>query len=253
MSRPPLNGVALTMDLDWAPDWAIEEAIHTCKRAEIPTTIFVTHDSPFIESLKNDPLFELGIHPNFLQGSSHGSSMGAALEFCLKLVPDASSMRTHSLVQSSQLFNLIGDNFSMIETDVSLLLPLHPSLRGTDIYVGKQQRRLSRLPYFWEDDTLAAFPNWDWSDPIPQGDGIRIFDFHPTFLSLNLADIGTYSRFKAAVGSRPFQSLSKDDFAPFINRKNGSRTALETLIAKTPVSAFCQISNLTYLYRELDQ
>lgn len=238
------------MDIDWAPDWAIEETLNICRLANVPVTLFVTHASPYIDSLRTDPLIEFGIHPNFLPQSSHGETQDEVLKFCMDLVPEATAIRSHALVQSSHLFNLIADRYPNIITDVSLLLPLHQNLQPTDLYAGDTLRRITRLPYFWEDDTLAAFPNWDWNNPIPDHAGLRIFDFHPTFVQLNLAEIRTYAAFKAAVGARPFQNLSRSDFEPFINSGAGCRSALEMLLRDIPASHFHCISEVTRQYRE---
>src|SRR5207244_3974947 len=72
--------------------------------SQVRATWFVTHMSPAISRLRRNPeLFELGIHPNFLPGSTHGDTPDAVLRHCRALVPDAVSMRTHCLVQSTLL------------------------------------------------------------------------------------------------------------------------------------------------------
>ena len=58
---------ALTFDIDWAPDWMIEEVASILIEHNVKTTWFVTHASPAIDKLRQMPeLFELGIHPNRL-------------------------------------------------------------------------------------------------------------------------------------------------------------------------------------------
>ena len=55
----------LTFDIDWAPDFAVEHCVDICKDNNTSAIFFATHESKIIESLKNDNLFEIGIHPNF--------------------------------------------------------------------------------------------------------------------------------------------------------------------------------------------
>jgi hypothetical protein len=72
--------VLLTLDIDWAPDAAIDFVAEILVSRGVKATWFVTHDSPGVRRLRARPdLFELGIHPNFLPGSSHGRSGEGAL------------------------------------------------------------------------------------------------------------------------------------------------------------------------------
>ena len=47
---------AVTFDVDWAPDPAIALCAELCRRRAIPATFFVTHDSPILAELAQDPL-----------------------------------------------------------------------------------------------------------------------------------------------------------------------------------------------------
>jgi hypothetical protein len=236
---------AITFDVDWAPDWAIERCIEMCRSYSVPATFFVTHPSPALQAIASDPLFELGIHPNFLPNSSHGSGMKEVLDHCLELVPFARSMRTHALVQSSLLFMVICDDYPSIETDVSLFLPNHRSLQPTELYLGYKGRRLVRLPYFWEDDVCAEWPHWSWESLAPASDGLRIFDFHPAYIALNTARMQGYRELKQALGSRRLYEVGPSDFAPYVNPGQGARTFLERLLQSVQPGEFKLISEIS--------
>ncbi|HEY8645027.1 MAG TPA: hypothetical protein VIL77_04030 [Gaiellaceae bacterium] len=63
----------LTLDVDWCPDSAIDDVAELLIERDVPATWLVTHTSPAIDRLRlRADLFELGIHPNFLPGSTHG-------------------------------------------------------------------------------------------------------------------------------------------------------------------------------------
>ncbi len=243
------SAVCLTFDIDWAPNWAINTCLDLCRQASVPATIFATHKEQYLEDILADPLFEVGIHPNFLPNSDHGDDLVTVLDHCIAMVPGARAMRTHALYQSSRLFEIIANDFLSIETDVSLLLPLHPNLGPTDIYMGSQLKRITRLPYFWEDDTMASFPNWDWSNPIPQLSGLRIFDFHPTFVALNLSQLDAYIEFKKSNKGRPLYDLQPADFEPYTSQEKGSKDALVELLNTTPRQSFKRISEITSIHR----
>ena len=87
---------ALTLDIDWASDDIIEDIAEYLLEKKVKATWFATHESQATEALKSYPeFFERGIHPNFFEGSSHGKTYEEVLEYCLKIVPEAISSRSH--------------------------------------------------------------------------------------------------------------------------------------------------------------
>jgi hypothetical protein len=236
---------AITFDIDWAPDWAIALCRDLCREAGVPATFFATHPSDILIELQADPLFEIGIHPNFLPGSSHGCSTEDVMAHVLALAPAARSMRTHALHQSTRIFAGILREFPQIAVDVSLFLPDHPGLDGTILHLGAD-RPLMRLPYWWEDDVAALTPGWEWTSRPRASTGLRIFDFHPVHVALNMADLGAYERLKARTDAR-LEALSQGDFAPFVNRGPGTRTYLEALLREASSVPFGRIGDLAGL------
>ena len=102
---------ALTIDIDWAPDFAIKKLADALIRHKVKCTWFVTHESPAIKELRNhSDLFELGIHPNFFPGSTHGNNEKEVLDYMVSIVPGAKTVRSHALLQSSRLLNLMNKN-----------------------------------------------------------------------------------------------------------------------------------------------
>jgi hypothetical protein len=222
------QGGAITFDIDWAPDFAIDWAADRLIEQGVRATWFVTHSSPAVDRLRNRPdLFELGIHPNLLPGSTHGARMEDVLRHCLELVPEARSMRTHSLVQSSPLLaHVIAE--TSIETDVSLFIPGHPGLQPVRYHLGGKM--LVRIPYFWEDDfeMECPDPDWDLGPRATYGTGIRIFNFHPIHIYLNGASLAPYAAVKQTV--RSLQECCEEDLAPHVRSAPGTQTAFVTLV-----------------------
>src|SRR3984957_2921405 len=148
---------AVTFDIDWAPDCAIDFAANLLGERGGKSTWFVTHLSPAVERLRSCPdLFELGIHPNFMPKSSHGVEPEQVLKTCMEFVPEAVSVRTHGLLQSGDLFDFVM-SLTPVTFDVSLF---HP--RALQVDVVKYERFgqiLWRVPYVWEDDyVMEALP-----------------------------------------------------------------------------------------------
>lgn len=241
------NKLALTFDVDWAPDWAIEDCLNICLKHNIPCTVFVTHSSSILKDLLSDPRIEVGIHPNFLEGSSHGSKTEEVLDFCFDLVPDATVMRTHNLVQTTQLFGTIADNYRKIEIDCSIFLPNHTGLRPVNMYYGITSRRITRIPYFWEDDHYAVDPdcNWDGSFKKPETIGYKVFDFHPIHVVSNMCSLESYSRLKKI---KDVINFSRKDIESIYNHQSGCKTFFERLISENLTGKFYTMSELVSNY-----
>jgi hypothetical protein len=194
--------LVITFDIDWAPDFAIDAVAAQLVDAGVRATWFVTHASPAVDRLRERPdLFELGIHPNFFAGSSHGDSIAAVLDHVMGLVPEARSVRTHGLCFSSRVMAaLAGD--PRLEVDSSVFLPGHPHLRPVTHRAAAGS--IVRVPYYWSEeyDFELADPAWS-LDPILDGDGLKVLDFHPIHVFLNSADAGPYRALKAAAPQLP--------------------------------------------------
>ncbi len=189
-----INSIVLTLDIDWAPDFMIDFAAEQLISHNVKATWFITHDSPAVKRLGDYPyLFELGIHPNFLPGSTHGQTPEEVLSHCMQLVPDAVSMRTHALIQSSPLLAQIMKETS-IKRDVSLFLPYHPNLQPVSYWW--EGRHLLRIPYFWEDDVEMQQPEPNWHFDSRFCGGVKIFDFHPVHVYLNSKNMMPYETLK---------------------------------------------------------
>jgi hypothetical protein len=217
---------AITLDVDWAPDDAIDDVAALLAERGVRATWFVTHESAAVDRIRERrDLFELGIHPNFAPGSTHGDSPEAVLSHCMALVPDARAMRTHGLVQSSALLALVRDR-TPVAVDASLFLPhantaeplSYPLATGT----------LRRVPYVWEDDAemYRAEPAWDAWALATRLRGLAVFNFHPVHVVLNSSDMAAYESLKR----RGLPEARRADFAALRAPGHGSGTAFESLL-----------------------
>ena len=246
-----MNDVVLTIDIDWAPDFAIDFVAEQLISRQLRATWFVTHMSPAIARLKRHPhLFELGIHPNFLSGSTHGDTPEAVLRHCMSLVPEASSMRTHLLFQSTQLLGQILAQ-GQITTDVSLFLPGTPYLRPVEWLCRK--RTLLRVPYFWADDfeMERSVPCWRLPPHLKVGEGLKVFAFHPIHVYLNSADSEIYQNLKRRVTK--ISEASPDVLNAFVQSGEGTYVLFKEVIAHLGARrhSLC-IQDIYHRWRELN-
>ena len=97
----------ITLDVDWAHDDVVGFAIGIVEDAGIQATWLITHESRWIDRLRQNPLFELGIHPNFnalLAGETGTpSTFEEVVRELLEIASHARSVRSHSLTCSSRL------------------------------------------------------------------------------------------------------------------------------------------------------
>lgn len=189
----------LTLDIDWAPDWMIDRVAEILTDNAVKATWFATHASPAVDRLKQrTDLFEIGIHPNCLPGSTHGNTEDETLSHMKALFPDADIMRTHGLYQSTAFLIKAATQFG-IRIDVSLLLCRAPHLSCHCIR--RSGMELWRVPFVWEDDIemFEKSPIWSISDPGLDTPGLKVFDFHPVHILLNTIDIRGYDRLKESV------------------------------------------------------
>ena len=186
------NQLFLTLDFDWASDEVLEESIFRLEQAGAEATWFVTHATPIIERLRENPRFELGIHPNFnflLEGQDNSGSAEEVVESLLELVPEAVSVRSHSMLQSSrilQLFRSLG-----LKYDCNHFIPAHT---GIVLRPWVDWNGMIRVPYFWEDDVAAAENFRSTPRELVTAPGLRVIDFHPIHIALNTRMLETYER-----------------------------------------------------------
>lgn len=215
--RGILDLFAITFDVEWAPDYAIDFVTSMLRKYRVKSSWFVTHDSKSLRCLREDrDLFECGIHPNFLTGSTHGDTEREVLKAVKAVVPEATVVRTHGLFQSSKLMGIMVKEFG-IEVDVSIFLANTPNIVPHSLRYDDSGKSLVRVPYFWEDDLewFNPAPCWHFSPADYAFPGLKIFNFHPLLIYANLHHAETYSRLKTKGN---YQFFGQGDIEPFRNK-----------------------------------
>lgn len=188
--------IALTLDVDWAPDWIIDSVAGRLVRAGVRATWFATHLSPAIARLQAAALFEVAPHPNFLSGSSHGDSPETVLRTVREWFPHATAVRTHSLFQSERLMQLM--TVHGFRVDCSLHLPQASHVVPHRLRFSTGGPWLTRVPHVFQDNMHMLGGGELGSDPLwLDTPGLKVMDFHPLHIALNSIDISAYERLKA--------------------------------------------------------
>lgn len=220
------DSLCLTFDIDWVCDEILSDTIDLVERSDAPATWFVTHDTPLLNRLRKNSKFELGIHPNFnniLSGSPdpvNGKKAEETIDKLLDIVPEAKSVRSHSMTQSSTLLQLFVDKG--LTHDCNHFIPHQAKieLRPWVLWNG-----LVKVPYFWEDDVAMIYgENLDDVFSLTNRKGLKIFDFHPIHVFLNTESMDRYEK------SRPFHRSPEQLLLHRNNDTPGARTALKKLL-----------------------
>jgi hypothetical protein len=217
--------VFLTFDIDWAHDEVLSDTIDLVERTDVAATWFVTHDTPLLDRLRGNPKFELGIHPNFnflLQGDDrNGRTAQEVVDRVRMIVPDALSIRSHSMAQSSQLLDLFAREG--LSHDCNHFIPAHVDI---ELKCWLLWNGMVRVPYFWEDDLACV--NADSASRNNMTDlvrrpGLRVFDFHPIHVFLNTEHLSRYQH------TRPLHD-KPDELIRQRHEGEGTRTLLMDLL-----------------------
>lgn len=176
------------MDVDWAHDDVLREALGIFAAADVPVTVFVTHDTPVLDEMRDDPLVELGIHPNFndlLNGTARkGDSAASRVEALRRVVPEANVVRNHSMCQTSYLMNLFADIGFTHEVNTLIMAHSGIALSAWRHWSGD----MTRVPTVFEDSLAGHLADgWDPARVLSHP-GLRVLNFHPVRLVLNACE-----------------------------------------------------------------
>lgn len=214
------KSVYVTMDMDWANDGVLADTIALVEKLDLPVCFFVTNDTPLLAKLRSHPLFTLGIHPNFLpqMNGQTAKNYRETLEEMTALVPETKVIRCHALVDATPI--LVAVREMGFEADMNLFIPFSS---GIELKSFTHFSGLRRLPFFFEDDAWAQEENHPSVEEhmLREADSLKIFNFHPIHLYLNMETMERYNR------AKPYYH-EFDRLAPFVNHgpETGARDFL---------------------------
>lgn len=179
------DAVFLTVDIDWACDEVLLDTIELMESAGVRATFFATNSTPLLGRLAQNPLFEIGLHPNFndiLRGTPQAGAMSAAqvVNNLASIVPGARSVRSHSLSWGDVISQAIR---SVGVTTVSN--SLIPEQSGIILKPYADWYGLVHAPYFYQDSACFYFSKNTPVKTLARREGLKVFDFHPIHVYLN--------------------------------------------------------------------
>jgi ubiquinone/menaquinone biosynthesis C-methylase UbiE len=212
--------LCLTADLDWASEWAVQTFLDFAAEFGVRPTVFATHRSAALDRALASGAAEVGAHPNFLDGSTHGSGVEAVVEHVCALYPEARVFRAHAFRDDTYITDAFARRGFTHDSNIGLYL--QPRLGPLEHHSG-----LVRFPVFWEDDIhFRNSGDWcvdHWIDAFLTP-GLKILNVHPFMFAVNATSVAHYQSQK-----RHIPTLGPADLAEAGHRGDGVQTFLRSL------------------------
>lgn len=186
----------LTFDVDFVTDVILEDTLTLLSDFDVRSTFFLTGPTSLLEGVRHNRNIDLGIHPNFnplLQGGNEKSGGAKAIvKRLLQIVPEALSVRSHSLAQSSRVHHLFAE--AGLTHDLNTFVPAGS---GNVVAPWTDWNGLVRVPFQWEDDhfclsTESATPEPSPIELVQKQSGFSVINFHPIHVYLNTESLKRY-------------------------------------------------------------
>jgi hypothetical protein len=168
--------LCITVDVDWAEDFALEYTLQLLSDHAATATIFATHQTSVLDGVDDDG-FEVGIHPEVDAGHQE------PIKNLLEMFPTAVGIRTHRLTDTAALRSFAFE--SGLQYDSNLYLPIR-----TPPFIDFSG--LVRVPFVWSDyAVIATGGDFDTGWNIPP-DLLWVIAVHPIHIYLNTESVDRY-------------------------------------------------------------
>lgn len=194
-----------TSDSDWYSDDCMLNLKQIFRQYATKLTVFATHKLPFDE----DQDTQIGLHPNFLPGSTHGNDVTEVFTHLRSIYPKAQTFRSHSYCDSQR----ITEEAAKLDFryDANLCLYLQQNIQPL-----KNCHGIIRFPSFF-DDNIHWFHNGTWDFELYKKQfltpGLKIINFHAFHLALNSPDFAYYQQHKSHLNQINKETIARLRFA----------------------------------------
>ena len=185
----------LSIDIDWAHDEVLEDTVNMIEQAGIKACFFVTHDTPLLSRLRDNPNFELGLHPNFdpLLRGEMGEGARDIIAKLTRIVPEATVLRSHAMTTSGRWLEVYREAGITHLSNYIMFGNRH-------IQPVRHINGLLEVPVYFADDGLLYQVSTDQVsfdinlDISVSLNGLQVYNFHPIHVFLNCENLNRYER-----------------------------------------------------------
>jgi SAM-dependent methyltransferase len=214
----------MTGDQDWASDAVVADFVDLFAGYGIRPTLFATNKSTLVDEQAAGGKIELGLHPNFLPGSTHGTDADGVITQVTEMYPGGRTFRSHGFVDGSYICRRFFEKG--IRYDSNLCLDLQPNIMPLRHVSG-----ITRFPTFWGDyaHLTNRADDWELERYLPAffSPGLKVFNFHPIHVAANVPNGAYYETIRTRTGS-----LSAAELEEVRYRGPGVRTFLIALLER---------------------
>lgn len=151
-----------TSDMDWAPEHKIGYLLKIFREHDTPLTPFITNPSEKIARRYRLMPHNVGLHPNFLPDSNHGSDMFKIIEHVVDMWPAARCFRCHAYFEHTHVMREFQRRGFVYDSNICLRMQrdIQPLYHWTSIV---------KFPVFFEDDMMNADMDMLWRNAYAPG------------------------------------------------------------------------------------
>ena len=214
--------IAITIDLDWASESAIDDTLQYFSGKKLPVTVFATHNSEVVAKSG----FDVGLHPFFGKNSSHGTDISDVVINILQVPHNLKVFRSHRFENSNETYQAMLENgfyaSSNICTDLELLSPFY------------NRFQMLEVPIFLEDGGYLFNKH-----PLQLNDtlkdkllspGLKTIVIHPMHFNLNTPEWEFMVKIKEEFNREQWNSLLEKDLKKIRSYKQGIRNFMTELV-----------------------
>jgi len=227
-----MNDLIVTVDLDWAPEPAIEETLDFLEEQGVPITVFITHRSARIESRLDK--IEVGLHPFFDPTSSHGETISEVVKHVMGLPHNLPAFRCHRFAICNSSRQALSEAGFLISSNVCTDLEIIPPF--------KDRFGLLEVPifledggYLWRKHPLKISPELTTSI---LGKGTKVIIIHPMHFCLNTPNFSYMYDIKQSVTRHEWKNMTKNMLNNLRWNGCGIRDLLIEIIKLAPKKSF---------------
>lgn len=212
-----MNALAVTIDLDWACEAAIEETLDAFRELRVPLTVFATHRSPRVEAALGE--LEVGLHPYFASDSSHGATIAEVVDHVLDLPHNLAAFRCHRFASCNGSREALARAGFRISSNVCTDLEVLPAF--ADRY------GCLEVPIFMEDGgfLFRGHPLAIGGD-LARGlerQGRKVIVVHPMHFALNTPHFDYMAAIKRGTSRERWRAFTRRDLDTLRWRSRGIR------------------------------
>lgn len=235
--------ICLTLDVDWASEDALRFTYNFIEKYNFKPTFFLTHKSDFLLELINKNIIHGGIHPNFLEESSHGKNYIEVIDYFNDLLPNSKVFRCHKYFDSNDITELLYKRGFLYDSNLCTFL------EKVEPFVHRSG--LIRFPVYFEDGAyLLHKKNLNFKEVqnnIFNNNGLMIINLHPMHIALNTPSFNYMRKVKDKLPRSTWNKLVDKELNHLSYNGRGIRTFLSDVF-KFVQKEKIKVMNLEEIY-----